>query len=86
MLGLLGGSVGHRGQHRTDSCQWCRGVASLPPHAPLLGYKAFFFLSSHSLSCWSDNSWSSGERGSGQSCQRWPSFWQLKHSVQPYVR
>ena len=30
---------------------------------PPRGFKALFFLSSHSLSCWSDTSWSSGERG-----------------------
>ena len=42
------------------------GVGVWPPFIPMppRGFKALFFQSSRSLSCQSDTSWSSGERGS----------------------
>ena len=55
-------------------------IGAWPPFVPTppRGFKDLFFLSSRSLSCWSDTSWSSRERGSLHWRQWWPSFWQLK--------
>ena len=59
------------------------GLGVWPPFIPTppRGFKDLFFLSSCSLSCWSDTSWSSGERGSLHWRQRSPSFWQLKQCL-----
>ena len=59
------------------------GIGAWPPFIPMppRGFKALFFLSSHSLSCWWDTSWSSRERGSLHWHQWWPSFWQLKQHL-----
>ena len=75
---LLSWCSGHLGVTRLSPAD---SVGAQPPFtlAPPWGFKVLCSHSLRSLSCFSANSWSSGERGSLHWCQQWPSFSQLKH-------